>query len=236
VDNLSQGCIRGENLIICIKFQNFRGCGCTTAINVASPLITRADRAPADPCGLSSFRYLKLRTHCQWHRSEIQNPKRTSTESLKPIQREAISMARNEPGRDSELVGDGRDVQREFPFLVKPNEVYLRQVGDLQGRDPRDHLIGIVHSKTATPRSRKRDGNESDRRLTRRQAEMGWCTMGWPASGNSGFGTFSDSGRNRVPAPNKSQTQSQSCAAEGRRGVRSRSSGSTTDLWLGRRP
>ena len=27
--------------------------------------------------------------------------------------------------------------------------------------------------------------------------------MGWPASGNSGLGTFSDSGRNRVPAPNK---------------------------------
>jgi hypothetical protein len=32
---------------------------------------------------------------------------------------------------------------------------------------------------------------------------MGWCTMGCPASGNSGLGTFSDSGRNRVPASNE---------------------------------
>jgi hypothetical protein len=41
---------------------------------------------------------------------------------------------------------------------------------------------------------RKRGGER-----TRRQAEMGWCTMGWPASGKSGLGTLSDSGRNRVP-------------------------------------
>lgn len=40
--------------------------------------------------------------------------------------------------------------------------------------------------------------------LTRLQAEMGWCTMGWPAIGKSGLGTFSDSGRNRVPATNTS--------------------------------
>lgn len=44
---------------------------------------------------------------------------------------------------------------------------------------------------------------------------MGWCTMGCPASGNSGFGTFSDSGRNRVPAPNEDQNQSMDQSEQG---------------------
>jgi hypothetical protein len=38
------------------------------------------------------------------------------------------------PDGDPELVGDRGDVERELPLLVEPDEVYLRQVGDLQQR------------------------------------------------------------------------------------------------------
>ncbi|KAM0937447.1 hypothetical protein DsansV1_C25g0188581 [Dioscorea sansibarensis] len=37
---------------------------------------------------------------------------------------------------------------------------------------------------------------------------MGWWTIGWPARGNNGFGTLSDSGRNLVPTCTKSPKNS----------------------------
>ena len=45
--------------------------------------------------------------------------------------------------------------------------------------------------------------------------------MGWPASGKSGFGTFSDSGRKRVPAPGKPtpEPSHQTSRREARRGA-----------------
>jgi hypothetical protein len=57
------------------------------------------------------------------------------------------------------------------------------------------------HTNVTIP---QRTGERRNWWITRLQAEMGWCTMGWPAIGKSGLGTFSDSGRNRVPAPDTS--------------------------------
>ena len=50
---------------------------------------------------------------------------------------EGEGRVRGGPDWDPELVGDGGDVERELPLLVEADEVYLRQVGDLQQRDPK---------------------------------------------------------------------------------------------------
>lgn len=121
--------------------------------------------------------------------------------------------ARSEPDRDPELVGDGGDVERELPLLVEADEVYLRQVGDLQRRDPKALIL-----TRATKQMRRQRGKGGSVGHTRRHAEMWWCTMGWPASGKSGLGTLSDSGRNRVPAhPTTGQSETKPRAT--RRGV-----------------
>lgn len=97
-------------------------------------------------------------------------------------------IAKNKPHGNPKLVGDGRDVQSKLPLLVEADQVYPRQIWDLKVSKNMRHTV--MHKKERASR---------ERRSTLLQAEIGWLTMGCPAKGTSGFGTFNDSGLNRVP-------------------------------------
>ena len=72
------------------------------------------------------------------------------SDCTEPNPPEANSRSGDKPDGYPELVGDRRDIQREFPLLVEPDEVYLCQVGDLQQGDPKAYLTRTAHSITQT--------------------------------------------------------------------------------------
>jgi hypothetical protein len=84
-----------------------------------------------------------LKTRCQWHCSAI-------SDSTEPNPPEANSRSGDKPDGDPELVGDRRDIEREFPLLVEPEEVYLCQVGD-----PAAGGDGVVHHGLAGEREER---------------------------------------------------------------------------------
>lgn len=87
------------------------------------------------------------------------------------------------------LLGRRQEAAEGFVGLVEAHQQYLLQAGHLRG-----------HSGRAAPARRPARPGSARPPRTLAHASMWCCTMGTPATGNSGLGTSKESGRKRVPA------------------------------------
>lgn len=87
------------------------------------------------------------------------------------------------------LLSRRQEAAESLVGLVEAHQQDLLQAGHLRG-----------HSGRAAPARRPARPGSARPPRTLAQASMWCCTMGTPATGNSGLGTSKESGRKRVPA------------------------------------